>query len=144
MIDHNAPSMQQPDVQQRLKLLRRMEQLDVRRNELLQDLVDLARKRLVELGATDVAAELVAHDLADMVAALWGGQSLSFPRDRDWFLTQRDLEFYERWSRGDRLHELTRDSGMTERGMRIVLERISAKLRRQARKDQSDLFHQVD
>lgn len=144
MIDPRSPRLQQPDVQQRIKLLQRMEQLDVRRNELLQDMVDAAVKRLVDLGAPDVAAQLVAHDLADLVAALWGGQSLSFPRDRDWFLSQRDLEYYDRWDRGAKLPELTRDSGMTERGMRIVLERIQRKLRRQARKDQNDLFHKVD
>lgn len=144
MIDPRSPRLQQPDVQQRIKLLLRMEQLDVRRNELLQDMVDTVTKRMVELGATDVAAQLVAHDMADLVAQMWGGQSLSFPRDRDWFLSQRELEFYDRWDKGAKLHELTHDSGMTERGMRKMLERIQRKLRKQARKDQTDLFHQVD
>lgn len=144
MIDPRTPRLQQPDVQQRIKLLLRMEQLDVRRNELLQDVVDAAVKRLVDLGAPEVAAQLVAHDVADLVAELWGGQSLSFPRDREWFLSQRELEYYDRWDKGAKLHELTRDSGMTERGMRKMLERIQNKLRRQARKDQTDLFHQVD
>ena len=143
VIDQSHASQQQADVQQRIKLLQRMRQLDMRRNELLQDMVDVVVKRLVDLGATDVAAELVAHDLADLVATQWGGQSLSLPRDRDWYLSQRDLEFYDRWDKGAKLHELTRDSGMTERGMRMVLERIQHKLRKQARKDQTDLFHGV-
>jgi Mor family transcriptional regulator len=144
VIDPRAPRLHQSDVQERIKLLQRMEQLDVRRNELLQDIVDAAIKRLIDLGTPEVAAQLVAHDLADLVAEQWGGQSLSFPRDRDWFLSQRDLEYYDRWDRGAKLHELTRDSGMTERGMRFVLERIQRKLRRQSRKDQTDLFHKVD
>jgi Mor family transcriptional regulator len=141
MKDAATPPVQRQDVQQRIKLLRRMERLGLRRNDMLQDLVDTAKARLLDLGLPDVAADLVAHDIVDQVADVWGGQSMSFPRDYQWFLAQRELEFYDRWARGEPLADLTRDSGMTERGMRKMLERIQRKLRRQAHKEQTDLFN---
>lgn len=124
----------------RLKLLYRLECIGVRRNELLQDLVDVARIELLEFDLHEDAATLIAHALADRIADYWGGQSISFPRDRQWHLGIKELELYDLWSSGVTLPELTRRSGMTSRGLRKALARIQRKLRKQSQKHQSDLF----
>lgn len=108
----------------------RLDRIDVRRNELLQDMVDVARHEMEEFGLAHDAATLIAHALADRIADYWGGQSIAFPRDRQWQLAKKELELYDAWASGVTLPELTRRSGMTERGLRKALSRIQRKMRR--------------
>ena len=117
------------DPAQRLKLLQRMEQLDVRRNELLADIVDVIRHELTLFDVDHSAATLVAHAMADRLADFWGGMTISFPRDYQWKLSQRELEIHDMF-KGNNWAELIRHSGMTERGLRKMLIRIERKLHR--------------
>jgi len=67
--------------------------------ELLRDLTDKATALAVEqVGLDREAAARLARALVDMMRKDWGGQLIYFPKGQGIDLTERDLEFYNRWN----------------------------------------------
>ncbi|PAT00664.1 MAG: hypothetical protein BSR46_01615 [Candidatus Dactylopiibacterium carminicum] len=96
------------------------------RTELLSDVESHGRRICIDHGLPADVAEQVAVAIADFLAEHWGGQNLNFPKDYRYKLAARDLAIYRRF-RGDNYHELVKETGMTERGLRKLIARVHAR-----------------
>lgn len=105
--------------------------MEEKRNELFEDMVVLLNHKLQEFGVSDKSSPLIANALADHLADHWGGQNLSIPKDYQRKLVAREMEIYGLFT-GDNYDLLAKKYGMTERGIRKLLNRIKARLRRNA------------
>lgn len=105
--------------------------MERRRNKLLQDTADFAARRMAELGIDSKAADLIATDIADHLADVWGGQTLNFPKDYLLKLSLQEDEVYRKFN-GNNYAELALEYGISERGMQKKIARIKERLRRQA------------
>ena len=114
--------------------------MEEKRNELFEDVVEQVGAQLLEFGLEEKAASIVANQVADMLADLWGGQNLSIPKDYRRKLSARELEAYQAFT-GDNIDQVAKAYGMTERGMRKMINRVRDRLRHQAR-NAPDLFEQ--
>lgn len=104
----------------------RSDKMEVLRTELLSDVEAHGRRICIDHGLPADVAEQVAIAIADFLADHWGGQNLSFPKDYLYKLAARDLAIYRRF-RGDNYHELVKETGMTERGLRKLIARVHAR-----------------
>lgn len=100
-----------------------------RRHEMLADIADTIAKQLLEHGIPQAGAELIGIALADHLAAHWGGQVFSFPKDAAFIQAQRDLEVYQAFT-GDNYDVLALRYGLSERSVRALVARVRAKLQR--------------
>lgn len=76
--------------------------------ELLVDLAEQVSRALRELAALEPGrADQVAREVADRMAAHWGGQNIYFPMGLSYKLSQRDRQIYDEFT-GDNHSELAR------------------------------------
>jgi len=114
--------------------------MEVLRLELLQDIESHARQIVADHGISQDVAEQVSIAIADFLADHWGGQNISFPKDYHYKLASRDLEIYRRFN-GTNYHVLVKETGMTERGLRKLIDRVH---RREVNRNQPRLFEDTD
>lgn len=97
-----------------------------RRHELLVDVEHSVKALAVDLGIAPDKALHLGVAAADMLLENWGGQQITFPRSGYYGMSPRELAIVERRNQGARIHELAREFGMTERGVRKLLKRADA------------------
>lgn len=105
------------------------------RHELFTDIIAQATQLFVDMGFPPEVADQAGVGIADFLATHWGGQYVVIPMDYQFKVATRDLEMY-RAHRGD-FAATARQFGMTERGARKVLDRVTKRL---VRKNQGVLF----
>ena len=108
-----------------------------RRAELLADVSAHAAEVLRTLGLDPKRAEHCGHALADHLAEHWGGQVISIPVDHAMHLSLRERDILAAREAGKSPHEIAREFGMTESGVRKLLKRAA---RRNAVDAQMPLF----
>jgi Mor family transcriptional regulator len=106
-------------------LINRMEH---KRNELLDDVASVTARLLTEHDVQPAAAELLGAAVADYLADHWGGQNLTVPKDYKRKLCAREVEIYRSFN-GD-YAGLAKAHGMTERGMRKLIDRVRQRIRK--------------
>ncbi len=111
----------------------------IRRNEFLEDLMEVARKHLQE-HVSAPAADLVAGSLTDHLADYWGGQLINIPKDYHWKLGRRELEIYDAYN-GTNLADLARRYDISERGLRKLLARVRKRIAKASSAGNHDLFN---
>jgi Mor family transcriptional regulator len=112
-----------------------------RRNEMLADAaVQVERLLRDECEVSLTEAESIGNAVADRLAEFWGGQNFTMPKDFLFKLCQRDMAVFDAWRAGATFDSLAREHGMTTRGIRLLISRVRARLARQRKKDQGDLF----
>lgn len=110
-----------------------------RRNELLADLVDVAKRVLVDEDVQPDLAELAANAVADRLADYWGGQIISFPKDYRRRLAKLEIEIYRAWSEGgSTFGELALKHKMHERSLRRLIARVRARVIQDEQQDLLD------
>jgi Mor family transcriptional regulator len=110
-----------------------------RRNELLADLVDVAKRVLVDEDVQPDLAELAANAVADRLADYWGGQIISFPKDYRRRLAKLELEIYRAWAEGGATFgELALKHKMHERSLRRLIARVRARVIQEEQQDLLD------
>ncbi|MAL01365.1 MAG: Mor transcription activator-like protein [Alcaligenaceae bacterium] len=114
------------------KLSPRMEAV---RHELFTDILAQTKQVLIEMGVEDETADQAGIAIVDFLATHWGGQYVVIPMDYQFKVATRDIAMY-RAHRGD-FSATARQFGMTERGARKALERVTKRL---LRKNQGVLF----
>lgn len=102
-----------------------------KRHALYLDLTTVMTAQLVEYGMQQAGAEAVANALADHIADYWGGQTITFPKEYQRHLSQRDVEIYQRYTQ-EAHDDLARELGITERGLYKLVARVRKRLRAQA------------
>lgn len=110
-----------------------------KRNELLQDTATLVERLLIDSEASPATAAAVANAVADRLATHWGGQVIYFPTDYHWKLASIELEIYDAFT-GTNHVELARRFGMTDSGLRRLLNRIRGKIASHRHAQQGDLL----
>ncbi|MFT4190880.1 MAG: Mor transcription activator family protein [Comamonas sp.] len=110
-----------------------------RRHELLQDVVDLFKRHLASYDLPEAAADAIANHAADRLADHWGGQLISIPKDFLWRLSQVEQEIYAAFT-GTNYDVLAQQYHMTERGIRMLINRVRTKLAAQNPTQQGDMF----
>ncbi|MDF0606666.1 DNA-binding protein [Neisseriaceae bacterium TC5R-5] len=81
--------------------------------ELLVDLAQHVAVILAEsLGLDEVKAEQVGRDIANRMAAHWGGQNIYFPMGLSYKLSQRDRQIYDEFN-GTNHSDLARKYGVS-------------------------------
>ncbi|KVN33328.1 DNA-binding protein [Burkholderia pyrrocinia] len=105
--------------------------------ELLVDLAQHVAHTLTELA--DIGkdqAEQLGREIADRMAAHWGGQNIYFPMGVSYRLSQRDRQIFDEF-RGDNHAELARKYGVS---LQWIYKIIKAVRRDELAARQSDLF----
>lgn len=102
--------------------------MPARRHELLLDVAQATQATVRELGIADAVAEHAGAAVADMLAARWGGQQLTFPMNGYYSLATRERDILARREQGASIWELAREFKMTERGVRKLLDRVKVRL----------------
>lgn len=110
--------------------------MQVRRAELLEDLVAQVEVILGDLGIADDIATHAGHALADHLADHWGGQIINYPKDAHHRLCQREIQILADRAAGATIAQLSRRYDMTERGVYKLISRAES---RQVDSAQSDL-----
>ncbi|PHV02845.1 DNA-binding protein [Iodobacter sp. BJB302] len=105
--------------------------------ELLVDLTDNIAAALIELASLDIekAAQL-ASEIADRMAAHWGGQNIYFPMGLSVKLSKRDQRIYDEFN-GTNHSELARKFGVSLQWIYKIVKTV--RLEEIARR-QKDLF----
>ena len=81
--------------------------------ELLQDLADQITQALIELLGLDTEkAEQLGREIAERMAAHWGGQNVYFPMGLTMKLSRRDQQIYDAF-KGDNQPDLARQFGVS-------------------------------
>lgn len=114
-----------------------MKPMEARRNELLADVAAHAADTAKEFGVPEDRADHIGAAIADNLAANWGGQTLSFPKDAAFKLSHREREILAAHRKGVPVAKLARDHKMTEQGVRKLLRRAEL---RDTSLNQIDLF----
>lgn len=114
-----------------------MKPMEARRNELLADVAAHAAATAREFGVPADQAEQIGAAVADALAANWGGQTLSFPKDAAYLLSAREREILAAHRSGTPVARLALDYKMSEQGLRKLLRRAQL---RAGGLDQIELF----
>lgn len=104
---------------------------DIRRHELLADVAEQTAKRLIDKHAIpeEVAMD-VGNDLADFLCSHWNGQNIYMVADSKYKFSKRDLDIFNRMSRGN-AHELAREMKISYVRVYQIHKRVLAALRAQ-------------
>lgn len=100
--------------------------MSVRRHELFTDIDQHIAGLLRDLGVDGDIADQASTAVADFLAEHWGGQYVVIPKDYRFKVAMRDLEIY-RSHQGD-FSATARRWGLTERGTRKVIDRVTKRL----------------
>jgi Mor family transcriptional regulator len=111
--------------------------MDTMRAELLADLVEHTAGVLQDLGVSPDVALQAANSLADHMAANWGGQVISWPKDSAYRLAGRELEILAKFN-GTNYAELAREYDMHVRSVRRLINRANRRRRAMATKPVQD------
>ncbi len=110
-----------------------------KRNELLEELVQLIVETLALNGISPAQATVAANEAADRLAQRWGGNMIYFPRDYQRELAKLELEILDQFDGRDYL-TLARRHDMTESGVRRLINRVRAKLAARRHEQQLDFL----
>lgn len=102
----------------------------LKRHELLEELLGVIARELVEMDVAPDAASVTASSVVDHLSTYWAGQVISFPKDSRYKLTLKELEIYDQHN-GNNYDDLARRYRMTPRGMRKLIKRIREKIKAQ-------------
>lgn len=97
-----------------------------RRNELFEDLDKHISELLRDIGIADDLADQASTAVADFLAEQWGGQNMVIPKDFRYKVAMRDLEIYR--SHGGDVAVTAKQWGMTERGVKRVIDRVDRRI----------------
>jgi Mor family transcriptional regulator len=112
----------------------RMEHL---RNDMLSYLADIIRQECIEFSGMDPdKAELLGYSVADRMAAAWGGQNFTFPKDAGYKAHKLHWEMYNDF-RGNNYSEVALKHGVSERWVRKVVAKLG---KIDLHERQSDIF----
>jgi Mor family transcriptional regulator len=113
----------------------------VRRHELLADVAEVTARELHEKHGVDLDMAVdVGNALADFLAEHWKGQNIYMVSDREFKLSKRDQEIFERMKRGN-ANELAAELGISYVRVHQVYKRVLLEARRRV---QPDLFNAGD
>jgi Mor family transcriptional regulator len=105
--------------------------------ELLVDLADQCAVALKEIAGLDVdAAAQVGREIADRMAAHWGGQNIYFPMGLSYKLSQRDRQIFDEFN-GVNHSDLARKYRVS---LQWVYKIVKTVRRAEIARRQSDLF----
>lgn len=104
--------------------------------ELLSDLSEQVRDRLLALPLPADQAARVGRDVAEHIRKHWGGQQIYIPRGDAFTLEERDLEIYRKFN-GSNYPELTREYDLSEPHIRRVVNEVR---RRERERRQVPMF----
>lgn len=110
------------------------------RNELLADVSVKVERLALEYGNSPAHAESLGNAVADLLASDWGGQVISMPKDYYYRLSLVDAEIYEAWRHGATLGALAKKYNLHTRTVRNIIDRVKARIARQKKNDQGDIF----
>lgn len=100
----------------------------------LAELVDVLAAGLKRRGRDDATAEQDARFAVLTIARYRGGRQFYLPAGDDLDRALRDTEIYQRWSRGENIHDLARASDVSEtRIYQIIAAQRRLRFRRQQR-----------
>jgi Mor family transcriptional regulator len=108
-----------------------------KRNQLLEDLQDVAERALIDADVPKPVAAIAANALVDRLADYWGGQIIAFPRDCRWRLGKLELQMYEQFD-GRNYDQLAQRYSYTVRGVRRLINRVRQRLQAEAQRDLFD------
>lgn len=95
------------------------------RAELLQWIADRTQYVLAQHGVAEAVAEQCGCALADDIAAEWGGQVISIPKDHFFKMAARDREVLAARQANESVASIALRMGMTTRGVRYIIDRAS-------------------
>jgi len=101
--------------------------MDQKRQALQSDLKGVVERVLIEHEVPESVAAIATTALRNRLADYWAGQTISFPKHYRWKLDKLELEIYDAFT-GSNFDELARRHNMTERGIRILIARVRAKI----------------
>ena len=105
--------------------------------ELLVDLAEQCSQALREKAGLDHAqADQVAREVADRMAAHWGGQNIYFPMGLSYRLSQRDRQIYDEFT-GANHSDLARKWGVSLQWVYKIVKTVGAE---EIARRQGDLF----
>ncbi len=105
--------------------------------ELLVDLAEQCSQALREKAGLDQAqADQVAREVADRMAAHWGGQNIYFPMGLSYRLSQRDRQIYDEFT-GANHSDLARKWGVSLQWVYKIVKTVGAE---EIARRQGDLF----
>lgn len=110
---------------------------EARRRQLLSDVAAKAADTAQLLGLAPDHAGQVGAAVADALANDWRGQTIYFPADAAYMLTDRDRQMLELQRGGTPIPDIARRFGVSVQWVRILLKRAAD---RDRNLDQFDLF----
>lgn len=118
----------------------RPSRMEVVRHEMFTDLIQHVKSLMVDDYAMDPeAGEQVGTSIVEFLSGHWAGVTMVIPKDYQFQVAKRDLEIYQS-HKGD-FTDTARTWGMTERGVRKVIERVTKRIIQQR---QGRLFDDAD
>ncbi|ASU16883.1 Mor transcription activator family protein [Actinobacillus pleuropneumoniae] len=111
-------------------------QMEIARHELLRDIEDNVSALCKNYNLDTEICEQISTGVADFLAEHYAGQVISFPKDFYYKIAQRDLDIYNDFT-GNNWFFLVKKYGMTESGIRKVINRVRKRI---VKHQQPDLF----
>lgn len=96
------------------------------RHELYADIIDTVASEVEGLGFERPMGEMIGTAVVNCLMDKWPGQYIVFPMDRMYLVSVRDMQIYES-HRGD-FSETARQWGLSDRGVRKVIDRVTKRL----------------
>jgi Mor family transcriptional regulator len=96
--------------------------MEIRRNELLADVADRSTVILRRFGLDEGTAQAAADDIVDDMAANWGGQYITVPKDMKYRHAKRCQAIVSAFT-GANHAELAREHGLSVNSIYKILKR---------------------
>lgn len=113
----------------------RSTRMEMQRAEFFEDILVHSKAVLMDLGISEEISDQAGAHLVQFICDHWGGQYFTIPLDYFYKQAQRDWVIYQ-FHRGN-FSETARKFGMTERGVRKLIDRVRKRL---IKKNQGKLF----
>ncbi|MFV1476685.1 Mor transcription activator family protein [Serratia marcescens] len=101
----------------------------IKRHKLYEEISKHVHAFVRSNGGDETFAEELSNGVVKLIANLFGGQNMTFPKDALYDMKYRDLILYKEYMGSKNIAVLSQKYGMSERGIRKVIERVREQLK---------------
>ncbi|HBC5210044.1 TPA: hypothetical protein KEU09_003331 [Serratia marcescens] len=110
--------------------------MSVKRSKLYIELSAHIKSFCESKSLTQEFSKELSDDIVDLIAVSFGGQNITFPADAQYYTDLRSIDIYNDFVDSFSYSELASKYGLTERGVRKVIERVKEKLKKDRKHNQ--------
>lgn len=110
--------------------------MSVKRNKLYIELSTHIKSFCESKSLPQEFSKELSDDIVDLIAVSFGGQNITFPVNAQYYTDLRNIDIYNDFVDSFSYSELASKYGLTERGVRKIIERVKENLKEAGKQNQ--------